>query len=54
MITDYMGGVGVYRDPQKWLYNIWMTPNLPNDTIFLFALHIYIAYAHLPTTPSVR
>ena len=24
MITDYMGGV--YRDPQKWLRNIWMTP----------------------------
>ena len=48
MITDYMGRGGVYRDPQKWLYNIWMTPNLPNDTIFLFALHIYLSYAHHP------
>ena len=31
MITDYMGGEGegggVYRDPKKWLRNIWMTPN---------------------------
>ena len=26
MITDYMGGRRVYRDPQKWLRNIWMTP----------------------------
>ena len=32
MITDYMGE-GVYRDPQKWLRNIWMTPN-DNNNVF--------------------
>ena len=26
-LRDYIGG-GVFRDPQKWLRNLWMTPNM--------------------------
>ena len=31
MITDYMGGV--YRDPQKWLRNICMTPYMYDEAV---------------------
>ena len=55
MITDYMGG-GVYRDPQKWLRNIWMTPNSNDEHPhhLLHADHLDVQGLQHPDPPGVR
>ena len=50
---------GVYRDPQKWLHNLWMTPNkkmgccskkygfLPKKLFFWPKNHFFLRYAQI-------